>query len=272
MRDRASVTAEFVCLMRALGSEDPHAAQLLSRPFSALGAVWRGATRLGLPVDVVTLGIRPLVLARHRFIDAALSAALARGVRQIVLLGAGFDARPWRFAAPDRRVFMVDHPATARVRQARERRLQSGPLESGGPTDTPAVRVDVDFAREDFGDALLRAGYLPDQPAFFVWEGVSMYLPRATVAQSLRRMADLMTAGSSLGLDFWRPGAGNAGVRSVEALSRGAMALMGEPVRFGLAPDEIAPFLATHGFISDELEVPRAGAWSGLTFAHARRA
>ena len=270
MRDYASITAEFVCLMRALGSEDPHAAAFLSRPFRALGAVWRGAAALGLPVDAATLGIRPLVLARHRFIDAALSAALEDGVGQVVLLGAGLDARPWRFAGPEgspgeRRFFVVDHPATARLRARRRLRMPAGLAEASG------IRVDVDFAREDFGDALLRAGYRPDLPSFFVWEGVSMYLPRFAVSASLGRLAALMAPGSSLGLDFWRPGAGKAAVRCVEAASRRGMALIGEPVQFGLAVAEISPFLGGHGFRVDALEVPQAGAWSGLTFVHARR-
>lgn len=263
MRDRASLTAEFVCLMRALGGEDPFADALLSPAFRALGVAWRAGATTGLPVDAVTLGIGPLVGARHRFIDRALLSALARGAGQVVLLGAGLDARPWRLAAALRgaRVFVVDHPATARLRAARTRALPP----------TGAVRVDVDFAREDFGDALLSAGYLPEITSFFVWEGVSMYLPGPVVGACLARLAALSAPGSGVALDVWRPDAGSPAVRAVERLSRRALALSGEPVRFGLAPGEIEPFLAAHGFDAAAIEVPEGVAWPGLTFVDARR-
>jgi methyltransferase (TIGR00027 family) len=263
VRDRASLTAEFVCLMRALGGEDPFADALLSPAFRALGVAWRAGVTSGLPVDAVTLGIGPLVGARHSFIDRALMAALAGGAAQVVLLGAGLDARPWRLGAALRgaRVFVVDHPATARLRAARTRSLPP----------TGAVRVDVDFAREDFGDALLASGYLPEITSFFVWEGVSMYLPAPVVGACLDRIAALSAPGSGLALDVWRPDAGAPAVRAVEGLSRRVLALSGEPVRFGLAPADVAPFLGAHGFDAAATEVPQGVAWPGLTFAHARR-
>jgi methyltransferase (TIGR00027 family) len=263
VRDRASLTAEFVCLLRALGGNDPFAETLLSPAFRALGAAWRAGRLAGLPVNALTLGIGPLIEARHRFIDRALLAALAGGAGQVVLLGAGLDARPWRFGAAlqSARVFVVDHPATARLRAARTRSLP--------PVN--ATRVDVDFAREDFGDALLAAGHVPEIRSFFIWEGVSMYLPRRVVSACLDRIATLSVPGSGLALDLWRPDAGSPAVRAVEGLSRRALALSGEPVRFGLAPDAIAPFLAAHGFEAAEIERPRGVPWPGLTFVSAQK-
>lgn len=261
MRDRASTTAEFVCLMRALGPDDPYAARLLSRPLRRAERAWRRLDALGVPVDAATLGLRTLINARHRFIDEALSDALAAGASQVVLLGAGLDARPWRFAdgLVGRTLFLVDHPATAARRAARARRLP--------PVD--ARRVDVDFAREDFGDALLAAGFDPERPAFFAWEGVSMYLDRATVEAALRRLRALCAPGAALAFDLWRPDAGGWPVRSVVALSVRGMALWGEPVRFGLPTAEVATFVRAAGFEPARVEVPAAGPWSGLTFVSA---
>ena len=262
MRDRPSLTAEFVCLLRALGGEDPFAGALLSAPFRALGSAWRTGRRSGLPVDRLTLGVAELVRSRHRFIDTALQAALEAGVPQLVLLGAGLDARPWRFgpALGGRPVFVVDHPATARGRAVRAR----------GLPETPSVRVDVDFAREDFGAALLAAGFEPARPAFFVWEGVSMYLEEPAVDAFLRRLAALAAPSSSLAMDFWRPRAGGAGVRAVVEVTRTLMSVLGEPVRFGLAAEEVAPFLAARGFVAEEVTVPEVGAWAGLVLVCAR--
>jgi len=261
MRDQASNTAEFVCLMRALGPDDPYAARLLSRPLRRAERVWRRLDALGVPVDAATLGLRALINARHRFIDEGLSDALAAGVTQVVLLGAGLDARPWRFAdgLAGRALFLVDHPATAARRASRARRLP--------PID--ARRVDVDFAREDFGDALLSAGFDPDRPAFFAWEGVSMYLERATVEAALRRLRALCAPGSALAFDLWRPDAGGWPVRGVVALGLRGLALWGEPVRFGLPTADVAAFVRAAGFEPARVEVPAAGPWSGLTFVSA---
>src|SRR5947209_2006242 len=52
------------------------------------------------------------ITARTKFFDDAVVRALEHDVRQIVLLGAGYDGRPLRYRTPGVRFFEVDHPAT----------------------------------------------------------------------------------------------------------------------------------------------------------------
>ena len=57
--------------------------------------------------------MRIFIAARTRFAEDALAAAVERGVRQLVVLGAGLDTYAWRGGMRERvRIFEVDHPAT----------------------------------------------------------------------------------------------------------------------------------------------------------------
>ena len=62
-------------------------------------------------------GPRPSAVARTRILDDALVAALDGGIEQLVILGAGYDSRPYRLPGCARvRVFEVDHPDTQAVK------------------------------------------------------------------------------------------------------------------------------------------------------------
>ena len=96
--------------------------------------------------------------------------AVAGGLGQLVILGAGYDSFAWR--RPDLldrlTVLEVDHPAT----QARKREV-TAPSAAGDP---PVRFVPVDFERQRLDDALPAGGWWPDAPTFFTWQGVTMYL------------------------------------------------------------------------------------------------
>ncbi len=222
-------------MIRAVSGRDPYADSLLAAPSRAVVRAWGLGRRLGLPTNALTLGLEAGVIARHRFIDEALVEALRGGVRQVVLLGAGYDARPWRFAEWGARVFEVDHPATAAVRARRAQRLRP----SG------SIRVQVDFARDDFAPALLEAGLDPERPSFFVWEGVSMYLPATSVQGTLRRIGRLGAPGSRVAFDLIAGSMQDSGL--IERAGRSILNLIGEPLVFSVAPDELPRLLEDAG-------------------------
>jgi O-methyltransferase involved in polyketide biosynthesis len=66
------------------------------------------------------------------------------------------------------------------------------------------VYVEIDFKREALLDVLRRGGYQPGEKTFFIWEGVSMYLPEASVRETLRAIASDSAPGSRLVKSFWK--------------------------------------------------------------------
>lgn len=129
---------------------------------------------------------RLFTAARSRIAEAAFSAALERGIRQMVILGAGLDTFGLRnpHGALEIRIYEVDHPAT----QAWKRqRLAEAQL----PPPPWLVFVPVDFERDDVGEKLVAAGFQQNSPAFFTWLGVVPYLTEDAVGRTLSYMASV---------------------------------------------------------------------------------
>jgi len=145
------------------------------------------------------LGARGYAVVRARFGEDRLRRAVARGVRQVVLLGAGLDTWPYRQQehAPGTRVFEVDHPATQEWKLSR---LAAAAID----LPTGVTHVAVDFERGDVVSCLLDGGFDHEQPAVCLWMGVSYYLEPAQVSALLGTLAGL-AIGSELILDFMLP-------------------------------------------------------------------
>jgi methyltransferase (TIGR00027 family) len=181
---------------------------------------------------------------RHRFIDEHLVTALDAGVTQVVLLGAGYDARAYRFAdrLDGRPVFEVDLAAIGRAKAATiAKHREQFP-------DANVVRVEIDFESQALADVLTAAGFAAGEPTFFIWEGVPMYLTRAAVTATLDAVHELSAEHSQVAHDMWHlvdePGPLGTARRSAP----GVLSLIGEPVTFGVHPEDYAAFLGRHGF------------------------
>jgi methyltransferase (TIGR00027 family) len=142
-------------------------------------------------------GTAYMMLIRTRFIDEKMARAIHEGATQVVILGAGFDARAMRLheLLKDVKVFEVDSPAT------QERKRQRVEVALGGPPPN-LTYVTVDFNRDRLGDVLVQAGYDPNRKTFFTWEGVSMYVAEEGVRETLRTIAAQSAPGSSLVMDY----------------------------------------------------------------------
>jgi methyltransferase (TIGR00027 family) len=252
-----SKTAEFVCLFRALEQRRSPTTRLVDDPFShhflgkSLKAALLAAEAAGplgeLPARFLP-GVATFVLARHRFIDDALVSALARDgadrVEQVVVFGAGYDTRAQRFARElaGRPVFEIDFPSTGRHKDDLVRK------NAAKLPPSLVRRVEVDFLSETFDGPLLRAGFRRGERTFFIWEGVSMYLTRAAVKQTLGLIRELGAPGSELCADFWflldTPDLRAAAHR----LSANLLHVLGEPVLFGIHPEDLGPFAGNLGF------------------------
>jgi methyltransferase (TIGR00027 family) len=197
--------------------------------------------------SAATRGMRFLIAARSRFAEESLAAAVARGVRQYVLLGAGLDTFAHRnpFAGAGLTVFEVDHPATQGWK--RTRLAEAGLTPPASLTFAP-----VDFERQTLAEGLAAAGFDAAQPSFFAWLGVVIYLSREAVIETLRFIAG-QPAGSEVVFDYGMPrSAYPAAQRDYHARRDARMAALGEPWITRFDPAEIAQDLTALGF--DELE------------------
>jgi methyltransferase (TIGR00027 family) len=142
-------------------------------------------------------GMSNLLLIRTRFIDEHMQRALADGAKQVVVLGAGFDTRAYRYAdlLKDKTVFEVDYRSTQQLKKSRLEKVL-------GSIPSHVRFAEIDFQRDTLRDVLVAAGYNTDERTFFIWEGVSMYLSEQSVRETLRTIAEYSASGSSVVMDF----------------------------------------------------------------------
>jgi methyltransferase (TIGR00027 family) len=185
---------------------------------------------------------RGQVSCRSRFAEDRLAAAVAAGVRQYMVLGAGLDTFAYRPPlAGQVRVFEVDHPATQEWKRAA---LAAAQLDA----TADVVFVAADLATDSLAGALDAAGFDFGRPAVISWLGVIMYLDRPAIGQTLSVLA-ACAPGSELIADYMLPQAlrDEAGNFYAEMIMAAA-ADRGEPWRSFFAPGEMSDVLAEHGF------------------------
>jgi methyltransferase (TIGR00027 family) len=186
--------------------------------------------------------MRLFIAARSRFSEDTLSACVVRGVRQVVVLGAGLDTFAMRNPHESQgvRVFEVDYPATQRWK--RECFRQAGLTVPASLTFAP-----VDFERQSLAEGLAAAGFHADRPAFFQWLGVVPYLSRDVIGVTLDFIAGV--PGSAVVFDYAEPFANYPATRreNVMALAASAAA-RGEPWLSLFDPAEVSDMLRGKGF------------------------
>ncbi|HXK11084.1 MAG TPA: SAM-dependent methyltransferase [Vicinamibacteria bacterium] len=237
---RPSRTAQHNALFRALEAaqprplfSDPWARRLLRGRYRLAGLL--PARALARFIDRHWPGPRAAVCVRTRYIDDAVVDLVAEGLDQLVILGAGFDARAQRL--PDLRqvrVYELDHPSTQAVKRA-----------AVGRAGAPVRYVPIDFGRERLESVLDDAGVAPDARTLFLWEGVTNYLDEVSVDGTLRTIAArgtqaIVTYVDRALLDGAREFAGGR-----ESLAH--VRSLGEPFTFGLDPATLPTYLEARG-------------------------
>ncbi|MBK7662131.1 MAG: class I SAM-dependent methyltransferase [Sterolibacteriaceae bacterium] len=173
--------------------------------------------------------------SRARFSEDALHAAIARGVRQYVIVGAGLDTFALRQPGLADRltVFELDHPASQNLK----RKL----IERIGPVPRNLEFVEADFERESVGEALQKSCFDPAEPCFLSWLGTTFYLTEAATLATLCSITDCAAPGSELVFDFCVPeeSLGPHDRAELAALKRLA-ARRGEPFVSSFLPAQLA--------------------------------
>ena len=183
--------------------------------------------------------------ARTKHIDNILKEEAVKGIKQVVILGAGYDSRAYRFRdiLPEVRFFEVDLPATL----AQKKNLVANIM---GSLADWVVYVSIDFNRQSLEGVLKKAGYEPTQKTFFIWEGVTQYITEQGVDNTLRFIADHSAPGSSVIFDYvLQPviegTSGDYKCREVAAI----VASKGEPWIFGIGEGEAEHFVNQRGLV-----------------------
>jgi methyltransferase (TIGR00027 family) len=162
--------------------------------------------------------------ARVTFFDDVVDRYLP-GIDQFVLLGAGFDTRPYRLPKETPvRSFEVETPKTLAVK----REL----LDKAGIDRSKVAFVAADFETEDWFGKLVEAGFDTGRPALFLWEGVIIYLDREAVEDTLRKVATC-AEGTLLAFDYYT----SVSLESTGMywrMARAATKSAGEPLKFGI--------------------------------------
>ena len=182
--------------------------------------------------------------ARSRIAEDALSAVVATGIRQIVILGAGLDTFALRNGESELRIYEVDHPATQVWKRER--------LAEAQVTLPPSlVFVAVDFERDDLGKSLVAAGFQQNLPAFFTWLGVVPYLTPEAIGATLDFIAS--TPHSEVVFDYMEPPESFSGeLGKLEKARAQQLEKMGERSATRFDPTGMAALLRTHGFSAIE--------------------
>jgi methyltransferase (TIGR00027 family) len=250
-KQQGSMSALGIAIVRAIESEKPLGDRICYDPYArafvpaALYHFVRFFDRLGYS-ERKGPGVMGFLVARERHIDEHLLACLGDGLEQLVILGAGYDARAYRFSQlreMDVRVFEVDHPATQADKRKRLARIL-------GEVPAHVAYIAVDFNTQTLGNQLPSGGYRTDAKTLFIWQGVTQYLTPEAVDDTLAFVVDNSGAGSSIIFDYADPRTLHGGSHGEVRNLRRYRWISGEDLVFGIGESEAAHFLEERGFIN----------------------
>lgn len=246
--DKSSTTAQGIALLRYLETNRPADERVFEDPYAELfvGPMMKLLAKLFSNPQAMERrgrGLVGFIAARERHIDEFTKARLAEGIRQVVILGAGYDARALRIPGMEEaRVFEVDQPATQAIKRDR--------LESalGHLLPKNLTLVPVDFNKQSLGKQLGKAGYDPHQQTLFIWQGVVYYITPQAVDATLKFIAERSAPGSAVIFDYSPPAYLSDTTRGEIKRMRAMQNFTGERLAFGIPFDQIETFLTERGF------------------------
>jgi methyltransferase (TIGR00027 family) len=196
-------------------------------------------------------GYMGIVLLRQRYWDEVLTNAVADGIDQVLLLGAGYDTTALRHRLEGIRVFEIDAPPT----QERKKQIMQG----AGLTPAGNVTwVGCDFERQSLAQRLTASGFDPQRRSVTVWYGVTFFITERAVRATLADLASVSAPGSLLvwdhiHRDVWDGTTAHVGAKR----ARAAMIKRGEPYRFGIDPEGANALVRDSGYVTvDQTSLP----------------
>ncbi|AAM06280.1 conserved hypothetical protein [Methanosarcina acetivorans C2A] len=189
-------------------------------------------------------GLGNSIRDRVRYFDDFVRAAVDEGLRQLVVLGAGYDTRAYRIEGLKGkvRVFEVDHPDTQSVKIEKVEEIF-------GSLPDHVIYVPVDFETDNFGEKLAAQGYDRSLKTLFLLEGLIMYISPEAIDETLSFIAKNSEKGSAILFDYY-PESVVDGTCELEAGKniRNYTKQQGEPLQFGIREGMVEAFLGERGF------------------------
>jgi len=245
----ASSTAKMVCYYRAIAHHEEEldfgpdylADQFISPKNRA--KILDPTQRILLIEAFPDKEIYPYFICRTKHMDRFYQAAIKNKIEQIVILGAGYDTRAYRFpTAPNSKVFEVDVDST---QNAKRKYLALSDIE----IPENLSYLSINFNKQSLKDELLKVGFDSSKKTYFLWEGVTPYLDASAVTATLSFIKKYSAKGSQVAFDYiydWvlQDELKNAVVKNSVAYVKSK----GEPFTFGIPEDGILSFLSKNGF------------------------
>jgi methyltransferase (TIGR00027 family) len=189
-------------------------------------------------IERITIpGILLHYASRKKCIRGLVRSALANGVTQVVILGAGFDALSSELQRefPTARFWEIDHPATQR------HKLRA--CSEIGIERVHFVAVDLSAAGLE-REALISTGFDPTKRTFWIAEGLLMYFPADIVSSLIRTLSSLSAPGSQLAFTFMeKQRDGQIRFDSQTKLTDWWLRTRGEPFLWGSTRSELIEFI-----------------------------
>ena len=238
----ASKTALMVCAYRARASkwQKPLFVDRWAEAIAGAEGI-----EIARRLDTVFPPMELWLALRVAYLDRIVALAIDElSIRQVVVLGAGYDTRAARLPRAGTTFFEVDHPATQAAKRERLARLPDYPVDA-------ARYVACNFEREDPIERLVATGFVEREPAVVLWEGVVPYLTEPAIRATATRLASGLDSRSLVAFDYvgkkFAAGTANTELARDQARAqRELIADLGEPARFGT--DDILPLLYECGF------------------------
>jgi methyltransferase (TIGR00027 family) len=190
-----SSTAYGVAFLRAMENILPEETRLFNDPYSEkllppiykffvdimrAPKIWKFLVNIR---EKSTPGVIGGIICRTRYIDEVLINAVKEGVETVVNLGAGADSRAFRIPGIESiPYFELDHPEVLKFKRS----IINKKL--GGLPSNMSL-VPIDFNNQDLGEELKKAGYDLSSNTFFIWEGVTQYISKDAIDNTLKYIA-----------------------------------------------------------------------------------
>ena len=189
-----------------------------------------------------------LLAMRSQVYDTVVEENLPQ-VEQYLLLGAGFDTRPYRFVASitdsNVQTFEVDLPE---IQESKKKALEAAKKAIGSVAHVEFVPTNLNEDGQLLEQTQAR-GFNSDKVSLVTWEGVTYYLEEKGVDSTFAQLSDMLAPGSLLQFDYiderviTNPRAFFGGEAFINKRKN-----TDEPIKFGLKPEEVPRFLEKYGF------------------------